>query len=275
MQNRTFASLSLVALLATALVASSAFAQPGGRGGAGGWGGGGAMGGGLLGLLRSEAVQRELETLPAQLEQIEALGDELRGDRAVGDWRNMSEEDRAEAMAEMRQRAAQQASVVNEKLNEVLLPHQMKRLQELSLQQRGIRALTDPQVVAELKLSPQVVEQITAQMEENQTAMRERMREIMQAGNRETARERMDQIREEMEGKVLAKLNNAQKSGWEKLKGEAFEFPQPQFGAPGGRGQQPQQGGRGVGRGRGEGGAPADRGGRQRGAGGRQRGPDA
>lgn len=275
MQNRTFALLSLVALLATALVASSASAQPGGPGGAGGWGGGGGMGGGLLRLLQMEAVQRELETLPAQLEQAVALADELRGDRPAVDWRNMSEEDRAQAMEQMREQAAQQASVVNEKLNEILLPHQMKRLQEISLQQRGVRALTDPQVVAELKLSPQVVEQVNAQMEENQTAMRERMREIMQAGDRETARERMDQIREEMDGKVLAKLNNAQKAGWDKLQGEAFEFPQPQFGAPGGRGQQQQQGGRGAGRGRGEGGAPADRGGRQRGAGGRQRGPDA
>ncbi len=266
MQNRTFALLSLVALLATALVASSASAQPGGRGGAGGWGGAGGMGGGLLGLLRSEAVQRELETLPAQLEKIEALGTELRGDRAAGDWRNMSEDDRAQAMEQMRERAA----AANERLNEILLSHQMKRLQEISLQQRGVRALTDPQVVAELKLRPQVVEQITAQIEENQTAMRE----IMQAGNRETARERMTQLQTEMEGKVLDKLTNSQKAGWKSLQGEAFDL-QRQIGAPAGRGQQQQQGGRGAGRDRGEGGASGDRGGRQRGAGGRQRGPDA
>ncbi len=269
MQNRTFALLSLVALLATALVASSAYAQPGGRGGAGGWGGGGGMGGGLLGLLRMEAVQQELETLPSQLEQAAALGDELRGDRAVGDWRNMSEEDRAQAMEQMRERVAE----ANEKLGEILLSHQMKRLQEISLQQRGVRALTDPQVVEQLKLSSRVVEQINAQLEENQDAMRDRIREIMQGGNRETARERMEQIRQEMDGKVLAKLTNAQKAGWDKLKGEDFEFPRAQVGAQGGRGQQ--QGGRGAGRGRGDGGAAGDRGGRQRGDGGRPRGPDA
>jgi hypothetical protein len=271
MQNRTFASLSLVALLATALVASPASAQPGGRGGPGGWGGAGGMGGGLLGLLRIEAVQQELETLPDQLEKAAALGEELRGDRPAGDWRNMSEEDRAQAMEQMRERAAQQAVVVREKLGEILLPHQMKRLEQLSLQQRGIRALTDAQVVKELKLSAQVVEQINAQLEENQTAMREQMREIMQGGNRETARERLAEMRDEMDSKVLGKLTDAQKAAWKSLQGEDFEFPQFQFGAPGGRGQQQQQGGRGAGRGR----ADDDRGGRQRGAGGRQRGPDA
>ncbi|TVS20481.1 MAG: hypothetical protein EA424_03765 [Planctomycetaceae bacterium] len=267
MQKRTFALLSLVALLAMAFVASTAFAQPGVRGGAGGWGGAGGMGGGLLGLLRSDAVQRELEALPSQLEQIEALGTELRGDRAVGDWRNMSEADRAGAMEQMRERVAE----ANKKLGEILLSHQMERLQEISLQQRGVRALTDPQVVEQLKLSPQVVAQINAQLEENQSAMREQMREIMQAGNRGTAGERMEQIRQEMDGKVLDKLTNAQRAGWEKLQGEPFELQR----APAARGQQPQPGVRGAGRGRGDADAAGDRGGRQRGAGGRQRGPGA
>lgn len=272
MQNRTFAVLSLVALLATAIVASTSSAQgPGGRGAAGGWGGGGGMGGGLLGLLRIEAVQQELDMLPPQLEQVEALGNELRGERPAGDWRNMSEADRAQAMEQMRERAA----AANEKLKEILVPPQMERLQQLSLRQRGVRALTDPEVVEQLKLSSQVLAQITEQLEENQGAMRERLQEIMQGGNRETARDRMAQLRDEMDAKVLAKLTNAQKAGWEKLLGEDFEFPQFQFGAPGGRSTQPPQGGAGAGRGRGEGGAPGDRGGRQRGAGGRQRGPDA
>ncbi len=269
MQKRTFALLSLVALLATALVASTASAQPGVRGAPGG-GGPGGMGGGLLRLLEMQAVQEEIDALDWQLEKIAALRNEARGERPTGDWRNMSEQERAQAMEEMRGRAA----AAEEKLADILVPPQMNRLRELSLQQRGVRALTDPQVVEQLKLTPQVVEKVTAQLEENQNSMREQMREIMQGGNRETAGERMQQLRQEMDGKVLAVLSGAQQAGWKEMLGEDFEFPRGQFGAPGGRGTQPRQEGAGGGRGRGAGAGQRGQG-RQGGAGGGQRGPRA
>src|SRR6478735_4825343 len=55
-------------------LAASAQAQPGGRGGFGGFGGGGSK----LGLLRIEAVQKELGLTEEQIASIKKLSDELR-----------------------------------------------------------------------------------------------------------------------------------------------------------------------------------------------------
>jgi hypothetical protein len=119
--------------------------------------------------------------------------------------------------------------------------------------------LTTEEVATALNLNAKQKERIAAQLEENQGQMRERMQEIMQAGDREAAGERMRQLRTEMDGKVLAILTSAQKAKFEEMKGEAFDMPRPQFGAPGGRGGQQQEQGAGGGRGQ--------RGGGQRGGG--------
>ena len=67
--------------------------------------------------------------------------------------------------------------------------------------------------------------------------MRERMREIMQGGNRENMREEFAKLRKEIETKVLAVLTTAQQEKFTELKGKPFEMPQGGFfGGRGGRG---------------------------------------
>jgi hypothetical protein len=272
MQIRKFAMFGVVALLAALLLVPSASAQPGGRGGPGGFGGfgggpGGPGGGGLLGLLRVEAVQKEIEAIPDQLEAVQKLEEELRADRPTErpDWRNMSEEDRDKAIAEMRERTTKQAATAKSKLAEILLPPQMARLEQIALQQRGIQALSDEEVAAKLGISAAQKEKIASVAEENRTGMRERMQAIMQGGNRETMREEFAKVRKEMEDKVLAVLTSAQKAKFEEMKGEAFEMPAQAFG---GRGGQPggQPGAPGAGRRGGGEGAPGGQRGGQRGA---------
>jgi hypothetical protein len=214
----------------------------------------------LLGLLRVEAVQKEIEALPDQLEAVQKLQEELQADRpAAVDWRNLSEDERTKAMADMRERMTKQAATAKAKLGEILLPPQMTRLEQIALQQRGIQALSDEEVAAKLGLSAAQKEKIASVSEENRTGMRERMQAIMQGGNRETMREEMTKLRTEMDGKVLAVLTSAQKAKFEEMKGEAFEMPAPAFGGRGGQpgGQQPGA----PGAGRRGGGAPGAQGG--------------
>lgn len=72
--------------------------------------------------------------------------------------------------------------------------------------------------------------------------------ELFQGGNREGIREKMQEMRKEAEGKVLAVLTGDQKKKFEEMKGEPFEMPQRTRTRGGGRrggGGQGEGGGRG------------------------------
>ncbi|MEC7409875.1 MAG: hypothetical protein VYB72_13735, partial [Planctomycetota bacterium] len=117
------------------------------RGGPGGGFGSRGGGGSSMGLLRIEAVQTELEISPAQKEALDKLAEQGRGERPdFGNFREMSEEERREAFEKMRTQAEERAKEMMGQLEEVLLPQQLERLQQISLQIRGVQALEDPEV---------------------------------------------------------------------------------------------------------------------------------
>jgi Spy/CpxP family protein refolding chaperone len=234
--------LCALAFVVALSVTSLAWAQPGGGRGPGGFGGG-FGGGSLLDLARIEAVQKEIEAVDDQVKGIEKLSEEMRasrGERPQVDWRNMSEADREKAMAEMRKQREAEAAKANAKLGEVLLPLQIERLEQISLQMRGTAALADPKVAAKLSLT----EDQKKKLEAAATANREAMQQAFQGGNREGMREKMEQLRKDADAKVLAVLTADQKAAFEKLKGAAFTMPEGAFGrGPRGGDQGGQRGG--------------------------------
>jgi Spy/CpxP family protein refolding chaperone len=230
--------LCALVFVVTLSVASLAWAQPGG--GRGGFGGPGGFGGvSLLDLARIEAVQKEIEAVDDQLKGIEKLSEEMRASRAERpqvDWRNMSEADREKAMAEGRARREKEAATANAKLAEILLPLQIERLEQInlqiSLQMRGMSALSDPKVAAKLSLT----EDQKKKLEAAATANREAMQQAFQGGNRdqnqdrEKMREKFQELRKAADEKVLAVLTADQKAAFEKMKGAAFTMPEGAFG---------------------------------------------
>jgi hypothetical protein len=208
---------------------------------------------------------KEIEVVDDQKAEIDKILESARGERPQGNLRELSQEEREKAFAEARQAAEKRSAEARKKLNDVLLPHQLKRLKEISLQTRGTRALTDAELAAELKLSEQQKTQIAAAVQENAENLGQQMREAFQGGDREQARAKIEQLRKAGDEKVLALLSAEQKAQYEQLKGEPFDMPRPEFTAPGGRpGQGAAPGGqRGP---RGEGGRPGQGG---RGPGGR------
>jgi Spy/CpxP family protein refolding chaperone len=243
---------SVVAVLfaVMALASSTAWAQPGGRGGfRGGFGGFGGTPN-LLDLAKVEAVQKELEALDDQVAGIKKLDGELsaardaqRGQGQRPDFQNMSEAEREKFFTEMNARREKEATAANAKLGEILLPHQIERLGQISLQQsmrmRGMAVLADPKVAAKLSLTDDQKKKIEAQSE----AVRSKMQEMFQGGNRDGMREKMEQMRKESDEKYSAVLTADQKAQFEKLKGAEFKMPEGAFGrGPGGRGGQGGQG---------------------------------
>lgn len=253
----------VMALAVVAGMAARAQAQGRGPGGPGGPGGFGGFGGGdqVGQLLRNDAVLTEIEATDEQKAELTKVFEAARGQRGERpqiDFRTATEEERQKAIAEMREAGQKRAAELRAKVETVLLPHQVKRLDEIGVQVRGVQALTDAKVAEALKLSKEQQEEVAKTIEENNQSLGTQMRELFQGGaqggDREAVREKITALRKEADAKVLAHLTADQQKAFEDLKGEVFEMPRPQLGgrgqggpgAPGGRGQG-GPGGRGQG----------------------------
>ncbi|EMI19666.1 putative secreted protein [Rhodopirellula maiorica SM1] len=265
----------LVAVALSALMVGESSAQEGGRrggdrggfGGRGGAGGPGGAGGGdpTFGLLMIEEVREEIELMPDQVEALKKVreGGGERGQRPDFDFREASEEERAEFFKKMQEEREERSAKLREQLEEVLLPGQLSRLKEISIQVQGVAALDNAEVQKELKITDTQKKELEEAREKIQTEMREKMRELMASGDRDKMREAFGKVREDVESQVLAVLTSDQKEAFEKMKGEKFEMPEGVRG--GGRGgARGGEGGRGgFGRGGDRGGERGgDRGGR-------------
>ena len=256
MSPRTWSARLAWCLAAAAVVGASsdASAQRGqGRGGAGGSGRGGF--GGPTALLGNEQVQEELKLTDDQKSRIEEVSNDARekGRELFGDFRglqDLSEEERRARMDELQKKMEPINAEAQKKIDAILNAEQRKRLQEISLQQRGNRALTDEKVAKELGLDAQQVATIKEAIENQQTKMRELMprggfgRGGNDGGDDEAGRrerfEKMRALREETEARIADALTEAQAKKFEEMKGERFEMRRGGFGrgGEGGPGRQ-------------------------------------
>lgn len=229
-----------LAVCFVAAVSSIAFAQRGGgRGGQGGFGGGrggfggpGGFGGGRGGsteFVLREDVQKELGLSEKKVEDLRAVIDEIqqeaRESRGNLDFRNMSEDERADAFAEMRENSAKAAKKARKAITAELSSKQKARYAELEVQY----------LVQQGNLSGA----LQAAGEDVSDSEQEKLNEAMQEV-REEVRRRTAEITRELYIEALSKVSDA---NVEKLMGKAFAFEST----------------------RGRGGGNAGRGGRQRG----------
>jgi Spy/CpxP family protein refolding chaperone len=239
------AFLCLMAPLAVLLCVSDAAAQPGGRGGPGG-GFGGPGGGGLTGVLMREEVQKELEMLGDQVDDIRKLLEDRRGGMREMFSGLRDIEDRDERMEKARELMQKAQADLEKEVGKILLPHQMERAKQLAYQQRlrggAGRALTGGGPLAEeLGITEAQQEKLRAKNEELQDELRQKIAELQK----------------EAQEKLLKVLTPQQQAKFKELVGEPFQFQQMQFGGRFGRGEggnRPAFGqGQGRGQGRGEG----------------------
>ena len=248
MKFRVVVVVSAVALLCLASVAVSQ--QRRGQGGFGGGFGGTSR----LQLLSVEAVQKELGLEPAQIEAITKLRDELRPMRGGGkgkapeasnripaDWYFVQAQAQPgqrgqftpEQIEEFRKQAAERAKVEKTKLAEILLPNQLKRLNEIYIQQLGTRAFDDEDVATALSITAEQKASLAKIREEQGAAMRE-LFAAGGEGDREAARAKFAEMRKANDEKLLAVLTADQKTKFEELKGKPFELPEGALRGPGG-----------------------------------------
>lgn len=213
---------------------------PGGARGSMMGGMGGMMGGGSeLALLRLPEVQKELDLLKEQVDDLTKINEDQRNvlRDLFSQMRNMSQEERTAKM-----RGAMEG--IQKKVDDVLLPNQAKRLKQLALQQRlrgGISAaLRDDKLVSELGISAAEKEKIDAKAAELEEQMRKQITEL----------------RKKAQDELMKTLTPPQQAKLKDMLGEPFEFqaqPRPQPGAAGGNfgnrraggGRAPRAGGAG------------------------------
>jgi hypothetical protein len=203
------------------------------------------MGG--LGLLRMTEVQKELKMTSVQVAQVSTkdkeLRDQMRAQFQTGGGPDGDPEDREKMFAQIQ--AKQKKAVAD-----ILTADQLKRYDQLVLQQQGAMALThNTEVQTALKLT----DDQKANMEDIQNNAREEMRSSFQGQDfqsmtneeRAALRTKMQTAQKATGEKILAVLTDDQKKQWTDMLGTPFKFPAVQFrrGGPGGGGPGGDNGG--------------------------------
>jgi len=154
---------------------------PGGRfGGAGGPGGPGGGFGGAMGmaaralvdidrlmvqLIARQEVQDELELLPDQVDGLAKMNERLRGERPDFDVRNATEEQRNQFIAKMQEQQAERTKQAKDQLEDLLLPDQFDRLEQIAIQVAGVPALATPEMAKRLSLTKEATDKMTKEIE--------------------------------------------------------------------------------------------------------------
>jgi hypothetical protein len=227
----------------------------GGFGGRGGGFGGGFGGGGGLGLLNDENVRKDLGVTEDQMTKVQEVQQKA-GGQIMAMWQgaglqDLSDEERTAKMTEIQKKSAE-ISAAAEK--EVLLPKQIERLKQITIQSQLNRGGRTVDVVSNGDLAKELG--IT-------DAQKEALTKAQEAADAEMT-EKVTKIRDEARQKVLSVLTAEQQAKLKKLSGEPITFTQGRggfggFGGFGGGGPGGPGGGRGGAGGRPGGGRPLSR----------------
>jgi len=182
-----------------------------------------------LALLSDEAVKKDLGINDDQTKKLEEFQTKMRTEMgtAFQGLRNLSQEERTAKFQELQKKSAEMTAAAEK---EILLPKQIERLKQISVQSRLIRSNTSDALASE-ELSKDLG--ITDAQKEALKKAQDEADAEMQAG--------ITKLREAARQKVLGVLTAEQQAKLKSLTGETIQFTR---GGPGGRGGT---GGRGAG----------------------------
>jgi len=202
----------------------------------GGRGGGGAPGGGQGGNRSNRGGNNNNEgaslAVPTQWYFVVAQDPQ----QGQGQGRGRGPQFTPEQMAEMEKARLERTREENAKLAEILLPNQLKRLNEIFIQQAGVSALQDEEIAKQLAISDAQKAQLTKIREEFSA----KRREMFQpgggggGGDFEAMRAKIIEMNKVQDEQLLAVLNPQQKTKFEEMKGKPFTMPEGGFGRGGG-----------------------------------------
>jgi Spy/CpxP family protein refolding chaperone len=185
---------------------------------------GGGFGGSLF-LLSQKSVQDELKLSEEQTKKLTTLQEKQREGRAsFKGFKDLSDEEKKAKIQEFAKQAQERAKEADKAIAEILKPEQLKRFKQISLQQRGAGAISDPEVAEALKLTD---EQKGKVKDINESLAKD----AREAGRGEDGRKKREELRKSADEKVMAILSEEQKTKLKELGGEPFkgEIKRPEF----------------------------------------------
>ncbi len=242
--------LSLSFAACTADVAVAQFGPPGGFGGRGRGGGGFDS---PTFMLRRDDVQQELKLSEDQIKQITAFQDGLRDNNQFRDFFDRMRQ--AKDDEERRAIGTEMQNFQENALKKIVKAEQWNRLQQLSFQRQGSRALENEDYQKQLNLSDSQKEAVRKANDDYDKARDEIFRNRDLSTEERTAK--LEELRLKRDKDAEKVLNPQQRSAIEEKRGSSFTF-QDNFGGgrPGGGGPQTQPGGNDTRRGGGTSGRP-------------------
>jgi len=234
---------SFLSGLVLTFVATMSYAQQGPRGGGFPFGGGAGGAVSAASLVGIPEVQAELKVTDDQKPKLEELRTqmqtEMRAAREGVDFqamRDMSQEERTKAMADLRAKTEPVTKKIDAQLEKILDATQMKRLKQLRTQRMGAAAFSNAEIVKALALT----DDQTTKIKEIQAAARPQggagaFNPDATQEERQAARAKMEETRAKALKDIVAVLTPDQAKTWTDLTGAEFKFPQVRGG--GRRGQ--------------------------------------
>jgi hypothetical protein len=206
-----------IAFLATSL---DSVTQAQGRGGRGGMP--------LTRLLGMAEVQNELKLEGHMLEKVTAFAEEaqqkFRDEMQMIRDQGLNEDEQREEMAAALEQFTTKSK---EEVAKLLTPEQMKRLNQLLIQQQGPTAVLRPEVGDAIGFTAEERADLQAKVDELNAANREKMQSLSQ-DDREQFQRIMEEGRKAVSDLVTSTLSDEEKQKFEELKGAPFTFPTPQ-----------------------------------------------
>jgi Spy/CpxP family protein refolding chaperone len=207
---RAFGKMVL-ALGVVALMAAPARAQQGR--------GFGMFGGGAA-LLTNKGVQKELKVTDEQASKLDTFAQEMRDKQReqFEKFRDIPKDERREKMQEMTR--TMNAELLKG-LGNILHPEQVKRFEQIQLQQAGPAAFMMPRAQEGLKLTDDQKSKVREINDELGQSMRGLAQDFQ--SDREGAMKKFAEMRKQAAEKALGVLTDEQKKTWKELTGEPFE----------------------------------------------------
>jgi hypothetical protein len=181
-----------------------------------------ALGGGPF-LVFRDRVQEELKLSEDQKQALMGkIPDHFQETMKVFERiKDLKPQEREKEMQSHRQKAREKLSAL---LKETLKAQQLKRLQQLELQQEGPFALGRPEIAKELHITDEQRQQFMGVVQEMQKKIEPLVKEAGSGGNPEEIRPKVMKIRKEHGGRIEAILSDTQQRQWQNLLGKPFDL---------------------------------------------------
>lgn len=178
-------------------------------------------------LLTLAPVQEELELDADQIDALDKLASQMHADamEILSGLQDLTPAEQKEAMPELLKMIADKGQKLQARVDDILRPKQAARLNELSLQRRGVAALGDQQVADALKITDEQQRSLAAIRQESGVKQREIDRQLSAGVERAKIRATVNALRKEFQAKILTVLSDDQRKQFEQMQGAKFKFP--------------------------------------------------